>query len=551
MTANQRLLKFASAVLAALLLALAPAITTAATGKPSTHAEAEPAERVAVTLDGRTLLLVRGVASYSAAERAQAIRKRIEDFAADRAAPVETIQLLESPLGTALQVGTVQLLIVTDADAEFEGVSRQALAELTREMVMQAIIEWREQRRPGQLLRNAAWLAAATILLLVAVWLLSQGTQRLRQRVIHRLGTQGLRIHAVELLDQVRLQVFVRTFFRTLFWAAALVALYVYLQFAMSLFPWTRVYSEGLINLVVDPLSTFGLGFIGALPELFFLIVLAFVVRYLLKMVHALFAAIQRESVRFENFDPEWAIPTYKIVRVFIIAFAVVVAYPYIPGSDSAAFKGVSVLLGVLLSLGSSSVISNVISGYTMTYRRAFRVGDRIRVGDTVGVVVESRLLETSVRTPKNELVVVPNSEILTRSLVNYTRLAREHGLILHTTVGIGYETPWRQVEAMLLEAAGRTEGLCKEPAPFVLKTALGDFCVTYEINAYTRDTSAILPLYSALHSHILDVFNEQGVQIMTPAYVSDPEVPKVVPPDQWHGAPPAPVAAAPAPATG
>ena len=551
-----------TAVLALLALASAFAVaTTATTGEPATtddptthpapFADAGPPTRVAVTLDGRTLLLVRGVASYSATERAAAIRQRLEAFAADRAAPVETIQLQESPLGTALQAGTVLLLTVTDADAEVEGISRQVLAGLTREAVVRAIIDWREQREPGHVWRGVAWLAAATLLLLAALRLLSLGIRRLRQRALARVGVHGVQFRAFELLDPTRLQEVIRTLFRTLFWAAALVSLYIYLQFALSLFPWTRVHSTSLLGLVIDPLSTLGLGFIGALPELFFLIVLVFVVRYLLKLVHALFAAVERGTVRFEDFDPDWAIPTYKIVRVFIIAFAVVVAYPYIPGSDSAAFKGVSVLLGVLLSLGSSSVISNVISGYTMTYRRAFRVGDRIRVGDTVGHVVDTRLLETSVRTPKNELVVVPNSEILTRSLVNYSRLAREHGLILHTTVGIGYETPWRQVEAMLLEAAGRTEGLCKEPAPFVLKTALGDFCVTYEINAYTYDTSAILGLYSALHSHILDVFNEYGVQIMTPAYVSDPEVPKVVPPDQGRGAPPLPAATAGGPATG
>jgi small-conductance mechanosensitive channel len=242
--------------------------------------------------------------------------------------------------------------------------------------------------------------------------------------------------------------------------------------------------------------------------------------------------------------------PTYRIARLLIVAFSLVVAYPYIPGSESAAFKGVSVMLGVLFSLGSSSVISNVIAGYSMTYRRAFRRGDRIKVGDVIGEVVEPRVLVTTLRTPKNEIVIVPNTEILNNSVINYSAMARDTGLILHTTVGIGYETPWRQVEAMLLLAAARTQGLKREPPPFVLQRALGDFCVTYEINVYTNDASSMLRQYSALHANILDVFNEYGVQIMTPAYEGDPAEPKVVRTSDWYAAPAAAPATAPAAAT-
>jgi small-conductance mechanosensitive channel len=205
----------------------------------------------------------------------------------------------------------------------------------------------------------------------------------------------------------------------------------------------------------------------------------------------------------------------------------VVVAYPYIPGSRSAAFQGVSIFIGVIFSLGSSSLIANLIAGYSMTYRRAFRVGDRIQVGDVTGDVMESGLMVTRIRTVKNEEVVVPNSTILSNHIVNYSTLAKQEGLILYTTVGIGYETPWRQVEAMLIMAAERTPGLRKEPPPFVRQTNLGDFCVTYEINAHCDDPQAMARLYTDLHRNILDVFNEYGVQIMTPAYESDPEQPR------------------------
>ena len=211
---------------------------------------------------------------------------------------------------------------------------------------------------------------------------------------------------------------------------------------------------------------------------------------------------------------------------------------PYLPGSGSEAFKGVSLFAGVVFSLGSSGVISNIMAGYSLTYRRAYKVGDWVQIGDTIGHVETIRLQVTHVRSPKNEEVIIPNSLILNNSVTNYSSLARKRGLILHTTVGIGYETPWRQVEAMLLVAAERTPGLLREPPPFVLHRTLGDFCVNYELNVYCDRPSEQMPLYTELHRNILDVFNEHGVQIMTPAYEGDPAEPKVVPKDKWFESP-------------
>ena len=228
---------------------------------------------------------------------------------------------------------------------------------------------------------------------------------------------------------------------------------------------------------------------------------------------------------------------------MLVVAFALVAAYPYIPGSGSASFQSLSIFFGVVFSIGSSSFVANVIAGYAMTYRRAFRLGDRIRVGEVFGDVTEIRLQVTHVRSIRNEEVVIPNSSLLNSNVVNYSALARSHGLILHTTVGIGYETPWRQVEAMLLLAAERTPGLAREPAPFVLQKSLGDFCVVYEINVYCDAPAEMMRLYTRLHQSILDVFNEYGVQIMTPDYESDPEQPKLVPREQWWTAPARPAA--------
>ncbi|MCU0974996.1 MAG: mechanosensitive ion channel family protein [Steroidobacteraceae bacterium] len=504
------------------------------------HGEVEPPATATVELAGRVILRVRGVAGYPAPERAAAVNKRLHEFAENRAVAPESVELVEVPRGTALQAGTVMLVTITDADAALEGLPRAQLAGLARNLLVEAVTKWRAERAPAYLLRQAAWLAGATVLLVLALWPLARLRRWAAERFAER-SAAAVRLRKVEFLQAESARQLVQALVRLAFWLLVFAIIYYYLQYALRLFPWTRPLGERLLELFVDPLRTLGLGAVESLPSLLFLLVLAIVTRYLLGMIHAFFVAVEQGRIKLSDFDSEWAMTTYKLVRVFVLAFALVVAYPYIPGSDSAAFKGVSVLLGVLISIGSSSMISSIVAGYTMTYRRTFRNGDRIRVGDVYGDVVDSRLMVTTVRTPKNELVIVPNSEILAKSVVNYTALARERGLILHTTVGIGYETPWRQVEAMLLMAAERTPGLAPEPAPFVLQTSLGDFAVNYQLNAYVHQTKGLNRLYSELHKNIQDVFNEYGVQIMTPAYVADPTPPKVVPPESWYLAPAAP----------
>lgn len=320
-------------------------------------------------------------------------------------------------------------------------------------------------------------------------------------------------------------------------WLLILVALNAYLSYTLQLFPWTRPFAEVLLHALLVPLGSMGHGIVESLPGLVFIVILVIALRYLLGLLRLFFAGIADGSITWDRIEPEWAFPTYRLIRLMVIGFGLVMAYPYIPGSDSEAFKGLSILFGILISLGSSSLIGNSIAGYSLIYRRAFRVGDRIKVGEHIGDVTEIGALVTHLRSPKNEAIVVPNSEILNSSIVNYSKL-KQQGLVLHTTVGIGYETPWRQVEAMLKMAADRTPGLLKEPVPFVLQKSLGDFCIVYEINAHTDAPGEMFTLYTLLHQNIQDVFNEYGVQIMTPAYERDPPEPKVVPRKDWYLAP-------------
>jgi len=312
-------------------------------------------------------------------------------------------------------------------------------------------------------------------------------------------------------------------------------------DYTLFLFPWTRELSENLLGFVLDPLRTLGSKLADSIPNLIFLVILGVIIYYLLKFIRLVFSSIENGSIRIGSFDPEWAKPTYRLVRSLVIVFALIVAFPYIPGSGTQAFKGVTLFIGLVFSLGSTSLIGNLISGYSLTYRRAFKPGDRVQIGEHVGDVQESKLLVTYLRTIKNEVIAVPNSSIVSTAVVNYSTLARTEGLILHTNVGIGYETPWRQVEGMLFEAAARTPGLLREPKPFVREKELRSFDVDYEINVYCDRPNAISSLYAALHRNILDVFNEYGVQIMTPAYESDPADAKVVARNQWYAAPATP----------
>ena len=490
-----------------------------------------------VIFDGVTLFRVRGVSSLPAAARADLIRDRLSALAADPSIGVDAIRVLDDGEITRIVAGDTTLLAILEADATLEQVRRTELAAAHALRFRQAVAAYRAARSPAALRRGAVNALAATLALalgIIALWLARRWIERLLTRRLQaRIHTVG--IQSFELMRAERIWGALHSALLTMQTVAVLAVVLVYLGFVLAQFPWTRGSSHGMAALALAPLQVIGNGIIANIPSLTFLAVLFYVVRLILKVTRLFFEAVEHGRVRLARFDAEWAQPTYKIVRVAIVAFGLIVAYPYIPGSQSAAFKGVSLFIGVVFSLGSSSMISNIIAGYMMTYRRAFKVGDRIKVGDAFGDVIEMRLQVTHLRSIKNEEIVVPNSQILTGEIVNYSSLARTHGLILHTQVGIGYETPWRQVEAMLLMAADRTPGLSREPRPFVLEKALGDFAITYELNAYCSNVPAMGRLYADLHRHILDVFNEYGVQIMTPAYEGDPLDPKIVKEKDWY----------------
>lgn len=494
-----------------------------------------------VTLDGNVLFPVRGLQAFPSEERANKIGALIVKTAQDESVRSDAITAVESGLTTDIVADGRVIMSVLDSDARPEGVTRQELARIFVRKIREAVERYRQDRSPRAIGFGVLWSGIATVILLLSLLLIRSLFRKLREGAIEkgvadRIGS--IRIQSFEIVRAEQIKALFAGAARTLRLILILALLYIYTQLVLSFFPWTRPISSNLLDFLLVPLTTMGRGILKQIPNLIFLGVLVFVTTYIFKFMRLLFDGLESGAVTFSGFYPEWARPTYKIARFLVTAFMAVIAFPYIPGSDSPAFKGVSLFLGVIFSLGSSSVISNTLAGLTMTYRRAFRIGDRVKIGDICGDVTEMRLLVTHLLSYKNEEIVVPNSVIFNSPVVNYSTQARERGLILHTSVTIGYNIPWRQIHALLLQAAAHTPGLLSTPPPFILQTSLDDFYVTYELNAHTDSPQAMMQIYSDLHQNIQDAFNEYGVQIMSPHYIIDPKNPAVVPRERWHEPP-------------
>lgn len=308
-------------------------------------------------------------------------------------------------------------------------------------------------------------------------------------------------------------------FARVFMLAFVLFVTYSYITFVFSLFDFTKTWAQILISYFLTPIQVVFSAMISFIPNIFYIVVIVYAFRYLLKMIHYIFMEIDTQNVKIEGFHPELALPTYGVIRVLIMIFAAIVIFPYLPGSNSPFFQGISIFMGLLLSMGSSSAIANIVAGIVLIYMRPFKIGDRVKIADTIGDVVEKNFLVTRIRTIKNVDITIPNASVLGGHIVNYSSSASQAGLILNTTVTIGYDVPWRDVHALLINSAKVTEDILDQPAPFVLQTSLDDFYVSYELNAYTDKPGKMARTYSDLHAAIQDHFNKAGVEIMSPHY--------------------------------
>lgn len=307
------------------------------------------------------------------------------------------------------------------------------------------------------------------------------------------------------------------------------------LTFGLSFFPGTHAIISGLVDTLAGMLQGAGETAIGYLPNLFTLLVIFVVTRYSLKLLRFFHDGIHSRKIKIAGLHDELTGPTFQLLRFLILALAIVAAYPFLPGADSPVFRGITIFIGFLLSMGSTSLVTNIVSGIVLTYTRGMRIGDRVKIGQTVGDVLERTLLVTRIRTIKNVVVTIPNGMVLNNEIINYNAPMLEEGLILHTTVTIGYDVPWRKVHDLLIRAALATRDIERDTQPFVLQTSLDDYYVSYELNAYTQVPERMAVVYSELHQNIQDYFNEAGVEIMSPRYTAFREGNDVTIPAQYQ----------------
>lgn len=299
-----------------------------------------------------------------------------------------------------------------------------------------------------------------------------------------------------------------------------LTLLYLFITILFSYFDFTRNWAEILFSYIFNPIKLMVISLVDFLPNLFFILVISVINYYVIKLIKLIFKEIENGNIYIPNFQQEWAEPTFKLVRTLVFIFFIIIVFPYLPGSQSEAFKGVSIFLGVLFSLGSSSFISNIIAGLNLTYMQAFKIGDRVKIGDTVGDVLEKTLLVTRIKSIKNIIISIPNSIVMGSHIINYTTSSKlGEGLILNTTVTLGYDIPWRNVHKVLLEAASATENINQSSKAFVLQTSLDDFFISYELNYYTNRPDLMAKTYSDLHQNIQDKCKEAGIEILSPHY--------------------------------
>jgi small-conductance mechanosensitive channel len=477
------------------------------------------------------------VKGYSPEERAETISERIKKIAQDPEIPIDEVTTSNFTLPiTLVSVGDHLLFPVFDQDAKGAGMTREQLAREYAEKLKAAMEKYRKDRSRKSILYGGLYTILATVAFIAFLIFLKRVGTKIDQRIDSQIASRdkGIQVYSFEIIRREQIRVLLTGVVRFIRIFLFFLSVYIYIHLVLSFFPWTRPFAERVWDFVLLPLTAIGRAIAANISNLVFLVILVLIARYILKIMKYFFLAVERGSVRISGFYPEWAKPTYKILSYLVIAFFAVVAFPYIPGSESPAFKGISIFLGVLFSLGSQSTISNMIAGFTLTYRRAFKVGDRVKIGDSTGDVVETRLQVTVVRTIKNEEIVVPNSLIMSNQVINYNTEAKKKGLILHTSVTIAYDAPWRKVHELLLKAARGTPGVLSDPPPFVLQTSLDDFYVTYELNAYTDKPQEMDETYSLLHQNIQDVFNEGGVEIMSPHYTQLRDGNKVAIPESY-----------------
>ncbi|NSL89424.1 mechanosensitive ion channel [Chitinophaga sp. Mgbs1] len=454
-------------------------------------------------------------------DRAANIERKLQQLEHDPFFAADSLKPAANENNVDIIYNDIILMTVTDDDALWLERDKSSVAAEYAAIMRKEILLQKDQNSLKNVLIRIGWLALILAVFGLIVYGINRVFKRIRIRLIKRKEEyfKGVKVKGYALLNQQKQLGLFYSALKIIRIVLILFIFYITLPLIFSIFPWTKGIADKLIDWTLSPIKAILAGVLQYLPKLLTILVIYIVTRYLVRLVNYLAAEIACGNLQIKGFYADWAMPTASGIKFLLYAFMFVVIFPYLPGSDSKIFQGVSVFLGILFSLGSSSAISNVVAGFVITYMRPFKIGDRIKIGDITGDVIEKTLLVTRLRTIKNEEITVPNASVLNGHTINFTSSSKDLGLILHTTVTIGYDVPWKQVQELLIRAALATDGILKDRPPFVLQTALNDFSVAYEINAFTDQSHKMAVIYSGLHQQIQDQFNAAGIEIMSPQY--------------------------------
>lgn len=491
-----------------------------------------------VVLQNDTLFYIsQPVGIYSAAERAKRINVLLKDILVERETEVDSFKLMAIEQNYYIFYKDLPIMAIYPHDTAGIGISQFDLAQINIDSIKQGFRTNSPSYNLKVLTKNIL-NTSIIILLVIAVvillnWIFRKFLKYLDARKEKYFKGWSLRNYLLFSSDQ-QFRV-IRSLLFIIKIGLIILVVFIALPIIFTLFPETESITRKLINLIWSPVRKILLGIVAYIPKLITIIIIYFVFRYIIKGLKFLANEVEMKKLILPGFYPEWARPTFTIFRFILYVFMFILIFPLLPGSDSAIFQGVSIFVGLLISIGSSSAIANAVAGIVITYMRPFKIGDRIKIDDITGDVIEKSALVTRVRTIKNEDITIPNARLLTSFTVNYSAPAGETGLIIHTTVTIGYDAPWRKVHKLLIDAAIDTTGVLKNPGPFVLQTSLDDFYISYQLNAYIGNANKMLKIKSDLHQNIQDSFNRGGVEIMSPHYRSERDGTEVTIPKDWE----------------
>ncbi|MBN2663573.1 MAG: mechanosensitive ion channel family protein [Bacteroidales bacterium] len=482
-------------------------------------------------------LIYTKIGNITAKERSEIITERLKELYKHYILNFDSLTIVDYGQSIDIVFKNKTIITISEYDAMWFGKSKMAIANNYKNLILNDIEFYKSNKSLMTFLKQ---VGLALFVIIFQIFLIRFINKLFKNKADKYINSQkgkllkGIKIKDYQFLDEERLTNVMLFISKMLRWLINIIQLYITIPILFSIFPPTQRLAETLFSYILTPLKKIGSSVLHYLPNLFTIIVIVIITRYIVKFIKFLSNEVEAEKLKIPGFYSDWARPTFNIVRFLVLAFMFVMIFPYLPGSDSPIFKGVSVFIGIMFSLGSSSIIGNMVAGLVMTYMRPFQIGDRIKINEVVGDVVERTAFVTRVKTTKKEIITIPNSNILSSNVVNYSALSKTEGVILYSTVTIGYDVPWRTVHDLLISAAEKTNNVLEIPEPFVLQTSLDDFYVSYQLNVHTLQANKQPQIYSELHQHIQDVFNEAKIEILSPHYRAQRDGNQVTNPEEY-----------------